>query len=140
MTAARSRWHPNTYLQHLYQRTMKTHLTALLLACALLSAQEAPQRSASTVVTLTIHLPLTQEQRDSVEKQLQIVNAANAKLTPPLPPITAEVFLQDALAAAVQSWVRTDYESAVKQLGEDAAKLDYQTRKALIQQVKEATQ
>lgn len=88
---------------------------------------------------MTINLTLNQEQTDALNTNVAEVNATRAAATPPQDALTAESFLSTCLESAVNGWVREAYDNAVKQLGVDAKKLDYATRKALIQQVKQAT-
>ena len=113
---------------------MKNILAILALACFSLYAQ-TPE---PVVTTVNVSLALTQEQSDALDKRVADLNAKNAALTPPVAAITKQEFLANALLSATNSWVREDYEAAVKGLGEAAKVMPYAERKALIEQVKQA--
>jgi len=73
------------------------------------------------------------------EEELDAINGAaasyNATLDEDTAPLDAGEYVEHVINNAVKSWTRTAYDSAVKRLGEGAAKLSYADRKALIQQV-----
>lgn len=84
---------------------------------------------------MNISLSLNQEQTDALTGVLAGINAQRAAATPPQEPLTAEDYLALVLMKAVDSYVATAYQNAVKRLGDAAAQLPYAERTALIAQV-----
>lgn len=63
----------------------------------------------------------------------------NASLKEGEAPLTPEQYCEFVMQNAAQSWVKHDYESTVRRLGDLAAEMSYQERQALIEQVEKAS-
>ena len=81
---------------------------------------------------MTIDLTLNDEQTDALAA---VVASANATLAEDATPYTPESYLTETLTRAVNSYVATAYEIAVKRIGTAASALPYAERQALIAQI-----
>jgi len=79
---------------------------------------------------LTIELELSEEQADALTAYTVEWNGANGTST------NADRLTEDALMPFIAQKVEKAYQDAVRQMGEDARTLPYETRKALIAQVR----
>lgn len=84
---------------------------------------------------MNITIDLTTEQSDALDS---VVCKANESLGENDKPHTQESYLTRIVVSAVESYTRTAYDEAVRRLGENAAKLPYEARRALIAQVEKA--
>jgi len=79
---------------------------------------------------MNITLTLTDEQTDALNAKVAERNALKpAKL------YTSESHLEECLTGLINSYTTEAYNAAVRRLGDGAAKLQYEQRKALIEQV-----
>lgn len=81
-------------------------------------------------MNITLTLTLTDEQTDALSAKVAERNALN-----PATPYTPESHLEECLTGLINGYTAEAYNAAVKRLGEGAAKLPYEERKALIQHV-----
>lgn len=81
---------------------------------------------------MTIEINLTTEQSDALNG---VITSANAGLAEGATPYTQGSYLAMLLTKAVESYAKTAYEASLRRLGEGAAALPYETRRALIAQV-----
>lgn len=79
---------------------------------------------------MTIALTLTDEQTDALSAKVAERNALN-----PATPYTAESHIEECVMGLIDGYTAEAYNAAVKRLGDGAAKLPYEERQALIQQV-----
>ncbi len=79
---------------------------------------------------MNITLTLTDEQADALNAKVAERNALK-----PETPYTAESHLMECVMGLVNGYTSEAYNAAVKRLGDGAAKLPYEQRKALIEQV-----
>lgn len=84
---------------------------------------------------MTIEINLNEEQTDALNT---VVSAANATIGDGGTPWTPQTYLEDRLFSAIHSYVNQAYNASVASLGEAAAQMSYEDRKALISQIKES--
>lgn len=108
---------------------MKRLLTLLLAAAALLVTAAEP-----VVSTITVTVPVTQEQLDAITAYTSAWNNGTGTST------VADRIRDDVIAPWLKSQTDAAYTAAVARLGEAAKGLSYAERLALIQQVTQQVQ
>ena len=79
---------------------------------------------------MNLTLNLTKEESDALAARVAERNALK-----PAVPYTPESHLEECVMGLIKGYTKEAYDNAVRRLGDGAAKLPYDQRKALIEQV-----